>query len=209
MKIESKLTTLATSCMSRHHSLLKRMTQFAMLLMIGMSMSGCSSDMSWKEEVRLSDGRLIVVDRELLYESGGGELASNHSGSKPKAYLIRFEHPNESGKIIEWRTTKISPKTWPEIPLVFDMESEQPVVFAIVAISPRCEMYSKYVYRNGTWIDEPLPEQFSTRTTNLFFGNGKGMPSLVNLEEKHRRNSGVGYRKALKQVGPSSKVCGD
>jgi hypothetical protein len=195
--------------MKTHQAFLKRITQLGLLLMMGLSMSGCSSDMSWKEEVQLSDGRLIVVDRELLYESGGGELASNHSGSKPKAYLIRFEYPKGSGKMIEWRTTKKSPKTWPEIPLVFDMESQQPVVFAILGISPACEVYSKYVYRNGTWIDEPFPEQFSARTTNLFFGNGKDMPSLVNLEEKNKRNSGVGYRKALKQVGPSSKVCGD
>ena len=42
----------------------------------------------WKEEVQLSDGRIITVERELLSEAGGDEWASNRSGSKPKEYRI-------------------------------------------------------------------------------------------------------------------------
>ncbi|NVN90381.1 MAG: hypothetical protein HXX11_07220 [Desulfuromonadales bacterium] len=97
----------------------------------------------WKEEVPLSNGRVIVVERETLREGGGGEWASNRSGTKPKEYRIRFAHPDGSGKMIEWRSTKKSPRTYPEFPLILDLESGQPIVFAIVAISAhRCEVYS-------------------------------------------------------------------
>lgn len=193
--------------MKANHPLLKKITKLGFLLMLGVTMNACSSSDNWKEEVQLSDGRTIVVERETLHERGGDEWASNRSGTKPKEYRIRFSHPVGSGQMIEWRTKKEF-ETWPEIPLVFDVESGQPTIFSLVAISIGCEVYSKYVYRNGAWIEEMLPEQFKQRTTNLFFGDGNDMPKFVNLEEKHKRNSGDGYRRALTQVGPTRKVCG-
>lgn len=177
------------------------------MMVVNMSACGFGS-LAWDEEVQLRDGKVIVIERELIYEAGGDEWVTNRSGTKPKEYRIRFEFPKESGQMIEWYTTKISPQTWPEIPLILDMGSGQAVVYAIVAISAGCEVYSKYVYQNGAWIEEPLPEQFERRKTNLLFGTKRDLPSLVYLGEKGFRNSGVGYRKALKQVGPTRKVCG-
>lgn len=195
--------------MSIRHSVLKVIGTISLILILGVSMSACGNgSQKWKEEVQLSDGRIIVLEREILNERGGDEWASNRSGTKPKEYRIRLAPPEGSGQMIEWRSTKESPGTWPEIPLVFDMESGQPTIFSLVAISNGCEIYSKYVYRSGSWIEEPLSEQFERRTTSLFFGDGKDMPPFVNLEEKRKRNSGDGYRQALKQVGPTRKVCG-
>lgn len=163
----------------------------------------------WKEEVRLSDGRVIVIDRELISEAGGDEWASNRSGSKPKEYRIRLADPNGAKRPIEWRSTKISPQTWPEIPLIFDIESGKPVVFSIVAISNGCSIYSKYIYDNGSWIDDQLPEQFTKRTTNLLFGSHKDMPAFVSFEEKRIRNNYIGVRNKYLMAGPNHKVCGD
>lgn len=203
----AKLTPLIEDCSMRaNHPWSKQITKLGFLLMLGITMNACSSSENWKEEVQLSDGRIIVVERETIHERGGDEWASNRSGTKPKEYRIRFANPVGSDQVIEWRTKKISPQTWPEVPLVFDMESGQPVIFSLVAISNCCEVYSKYVYRNGTWAEELLPEQFERHTTNLFFGDGNHMPKFVNLEEKRKRNSGHGYRPALKQVGPNRKV---
>ncbi len=201
--------------MSNGHGLLKLFNTIGLILILGISMNveagffglfGGSE--KWKEEVRLSDGRVIVVERELISEAGGDEWASNRSGSKPKEYRIRFSHPDRAQEKIEWRSTKISPQTWPEIPLVFDIESGKPVVFSIVAISAGCEIYSKYILQNGVWIEEVLPEQFVQRTTNLLFGSHKDMPTFVNLEDKRTRNNYIGVRKALMRVGPNHKVCG-
>lgn len=162
----------------------------------------------WKEEVQLSDGRIIVIEREMLSERGGDEWASNRSGTKPKGYRIRFAHPDGSGKIIEWRSTKKGPSTWPEIPLILDMESGQPIVFVIVDIRDRCEIYTKYIYRNGIWIEETLLERFEERKTNLFLRVGTDMPKFVDLETKRKVNASKSYRKSIRQVGPTRQVCG-
>ncbi|MBZ0095191.1 MAG: hypothetical protein K8H75_07480 [Sulfuricella sp.] len=179
-----------------------------LVLMLGVTMNACSSSESWKEEVQLSDGRIIVVERETLHERGGDEWASNRSGSKPKERRIRFAYPGESGQMVEWRSIKKSPQTWPEKPLILDTEAGQPIIFSLVAISPGCETYSKYVYRNGVWIEEELPEKFEQRTTNLFIRDGTDMPQFVDLETKRKGNAEIGYRRALKQVGPTRQVCG-
>lgn len=194
-KNEAKLTPLAPI-----------LGRFLFVLMLGMTMNACSSSEKWKEEVQLSDGRVVVVDREMTREVGGDEWASNRGGVKPKEYRIRLAYPVGSEKMIEWHSTKKDDGMWPEVPLVFDIKSEQPIIFSLVAISICCEIYSKYVYHNGKWIEEPLPEQFEQHTTNLLFGSQRNLPAFVNLEEKRKRNSDAGYRKALKQIGPNRKV---
>ena len=184
------------------------------ILILGTGMNACgflgfAGSEKWKEEVQLSDGRVIVVERETLRERGGGELASNRSGTKPKEHRMRFAHPDGSEKMIEWWTTKKSPGTWPEIPLILDMESGQPIVFASVGIKARCEVYSKYVYRDGVWREEALPEKFEAHTTNLFLRDGIDMPKFVDLETKRKGNAEIGYSRSLRQVGPTRQVCGD
>jgi len=195
--------------MIANNEMKQQITKFGLILMMGVSMSACGSgSQKWKEEVQLTDGKIIIVDREMIRVAGGDEWASNRSGSKPKEYRIRLAYPVGSGQMIEWHSTKIDSQTWPEVPLIFDMESGQPMVYSIVAISSGCEVYSKYVYQNSVWIEEPLPERFELHTSNLLFGSQRDLPAIVNLEEKRKRNSDVGYRKALKQVGPDLKVCG-
>lgn len=121
---------------------------------------------------------------------------------------MRFTNPDGSGKMIEWRSTK-SYRTWPEIPLILDMESEHPIVFASVGVRARCEVYSKYIYRDGVWSEDVLPETFEKRTTNLFIRDGVDMPKFVDLETKRKGNAEIGYSRSLRQVGPSRQVCGD
>lgn len=179
------------------------------LMILGGGMSACvGGSTKWKEEVQLSDGRITVVEREAIYVGGGDEWASNRSGSKIDGYRIRYTSSDGSEKVVEWSSTKKSPKTYPEVPLVFDLIVGQPTVFSLVAISNGCEVYSKYVYQNGSWIEEPLPEQFVKVTTNLLFASKRGLPKLLTLAEKNQRNSEPGHRPALKKVGPTRKVCG-
>lgn len=191
-------------------SMMKHWAIAISLVVLGGGMSACTgtSDIDWKEEVRLNDGRIIVVEREAIYVGGGDEWAFNRGGGKINEERIQFPSPDGSGKTIEWRSTKKSPGTYPEIPLLLDMPVGQPTVFSLVAISNGCEVYSKYVYQQGTWVEEPLSEQFRQQTTNLLFGSQRDLPELLTLAEKNKRNSGDGYRQALKQIGPNRKVCG-
>lgn len=111
--------------------------------------------------------------------------------------------------MIEWRSTKKSPATWPEFPLILDLESGQPIVYTSVGIGARCEVYSKYIYRNGVWNEEMLSERFAERMTNLFLRNGVDMPKFVDVETKRKGNAEIGYRRSIRQVGPARQVCGD
>jgi hypothetical protein len=176
------------------------------LLMMVVCMSACSGIEKWKEEVQLSDGRVIVVERELLTEGGGDEWALNRSGSKPKEYRIRFEYPEGSGKMVEWRSTKIDKQTWPEIPLVLDVEAGLPLVFSDGSNSVGCTIYFKYIWRSEMWIEEPLPPQFEKRATNLLIFESRNMKSFFDLEAKRKNNSDVTLQ-VFKQVGPKHPYC--
>lgn len=192
--------------MNTPHTVLQRIAKLGLILMMGVSLSACSSDQKWKEEVKLSDGRVIVVERELLTESGGDEWALNRSGSKPKEYQIRFEHPTGSGKTIEWHSRKKSPNKYPEIPLVLDVESGRAVIFSSVFSYGGCQVYSEYIFNNGTWVEEILPPEFVKRTTNLQILNNKEGLSFINLEHKRKKNSDA-RAQDYKQVGPKHPYC--
>ncbi len=139
-------------------------------------------------------------------ERGGDEWAINRGGTKPKEERIQFAHPDGSGKKIEWQSAKESPRTYPESPLILDLESGDPIVFTIVAISSGREIYSKYVYRNGVWIEEKLPETFEKRFTNLYLKIGK---DFINLETKRKNNTKPGYSLNLREVGPQREAATD
>lgn len=90
--------------MSRHHRLLKRITQFAMILMMGVSMNtnaglfGFGGD-SWKEEVLLHEGQKIIVKRS---QTRGGR---HEVGQQPsiKEHIITFDLPH-SGKTLTFKS---------------------------------------------------------------------------------------------------------
>jgi hypothetical protein len=67
------------------------------LLVVGASVNACRiPNPRWGEEVQLSDGRIIVVERETRNEPGGDERAYNRAGIKPKEFRIRFVMPDGS-----------------------------------------------------------------------------------------------------------------
>ena len=168
--------------------ILKRISKLGLILMMGIGMSACGAGTEkWKEEVQLSDGKVIIIDRETIREMGGDEWASNSSGTKPKEYHIRFEYPEGSGKIIEWRSIKKSPQTWPELPLVLDVESGLPILYSDVGDRYGCHVYSKYIYKNGTWIEEPLPPKFEERATNLLILSNRDKLPLIDLGTKRKK----------------------
>ncbi len=171
-------------------------------------MNTLSNSVKWVEEVQLSDGRIIVIERETLREGGGDEWVSNRSGTKPKEYRILFNYPDGQVNKIEWRSTKNSPSTWPESPLILDLEAGVPTIYTIVHISDACEIYSKYFFKDGIWLEAELPDIFEERATNLLLRDGVDMPTHVDLNKKHKFNNEIGYRKSLKKVGPKRKVCG-
>ena len=167
-------------------------------------------DKEWKEEVQLSNGKVIVVERELVMEAGGDEWASNRSGSKPKEYLIQFADPNNAKKIIEWHSIKKDIATYPELPLILDIVSGQLEVFSSIANAGGCQMYNKYRHQNGAWVEEKLPPTFPQRATNLFVMSRKEFKSFIDLETKQAiidKHGGYYPYASYDQVGPVHPNC--
>jgi hypothetical protein len=82
------------------NGMMKQLTKLGLLLMMGVSMSACSETMSWKEEVLLHDGQIIVVER--FYNLGGKPTLE----SRERAALdetVTFSLPGTNKKII-WKT---------------------------------------------------------------------------------------------------------
>ena len=80
--------------------LLRGFKTIGLMLALGVSMGGCSSTMSWKEEVRLHDGQIIVAER--FYNLGGYPAIE----SQERAALdvtVTFTSPGTNKKIT-WKS---------------------------------------------------------------------------------------------------------
>ncbi len=198
---------LRESGMSNGNWLLKAFKTIGLALILGPSLTACvAGSEKWKEEVQLSDGKIIVIERELVLESGGAEWASNRKGVKPKENRLYFSNPNGSGNVIEWRSVKKSPQTWPEVPLILDVESGRLVIFSSVFKAGGCNVYSKYLYQNGAWVEEKLPVAFEQRATNLFIFRSSDKQNFINLEAKRKNISNVKSQN-MARVGPTNPDC--
>ncbi len=183
-------------------------TLFAMLFVV----SGCSKTVSWAEEVKLSNGKTMTIERETRHRPGGGEIALN-SGWRPELYIINFKHdyPPRRNLDIEWRTTKWDGDrvTDPELPLVMDMDPEnRPFIITYHGLKGFCFEYIRYVYRDGGWYEDPLPDVFSPIEANLYLAAASlDMPGNVLLKEKKTVFDDFRYSKRFKIIGPNRKDC--
>lgn len=197
--------------MSNGHWLFKTFKTISLVLILGASLTACGAGSEkWKEEVQLSDGKIIIVERELVLESGGDEWASNRSGSKPKEYRIQFADPNGSGKMIEWHSTKKDISTWPEIPLILYMLQGKLVVFSAIFTPSGCLMYNKYSHQNGVWVEEKLSPTFEQRATNLFVFGDKDFKKFIDVKTKIAivsKHYSADRSDRYDQVGPTHPNC--
>jgi hypothetical protein len=177
------------------------------------SIAACSKTVTWTEEIKLSTGQTVVIERETRHLPGGGEIFRN-SGWRPELYIIRFKHnyPSRQNLEIEWRTTKWDAERVmdPEMPLVLDIDPAKgaPYIITYHGMKGACFEYMRYVFRDGGWYEYPLPTEFEPFPANLFLAAaGLDLPKEVTLELKHKVNADISYRQRLKQIGPKQTDC--
>lgn len=177
-------------------------------LLICLLLAGCESKVKWREEVKLSTGEIITIDREVKH-GGGGAAWPRGQGSIPREHLIRFRYPPQTGPQIEWRSTKLSPATYAELPLVLDLGADKAwFIFTRHWPNEGCVRYVKYQFQNGAWIEPPLAEDIETHLTNLFLAaDSNEIEGVISLAEKAQENSSMGYQKHLRKVGPKRVIC--
>ncbi len=177
-------------------------------LFVCLLLAGCEKHVKWQEEVKLSTGEIIVIDRDVKH-AGGGAAWPQGQGSIPREHLIRFRYPAQTGPLIEWRSTKLSPATYAELPLVLDVGANNTWIIFTHFWEKGCRVYVKYLFQNGAWNEIPLSEDIETHSTNLFLAaGGVRRDGLISLAEKAKENSSPGYTPDYKQVGPKRKTCG-
>jgi len=86
--------------MIANNGMMKKIVKLGLLIMIAASMNACSSTMGWKEEVKLNDGRVMVVERH--FNLGGYPTLDAHERT-PLDETISFTLP-DSNKKISWKT---------------------------------------------------------------------------------------------------------
>lgn len=218
---DSRRVDVATSCLSRPSSRARsnrycgksiaREVRATFLLALIAFQNGCitSKTVKWQEEVKLGTGEVIVIKRETHFKPGGAEIAMG-SGWTPKSSVIRFRYPPSAGPEIEWRTRRESPRFFPELPMVLDVEPAGPVVITHNDNNLVCGTYHRYRYENGAWRDDPLPEEFPARPPSLSLaGLASKMPRFVSLADQQRENADRRYAPRYRQVGPKREICGD
>lgn len=174
-----------------------------------------SKTRSWQEQVMLSSGETIVVKRSWLLVRGGGEIARS-SGWRPESGEISFQYPQGSGQWVTWRTNprKVS---WPEYPLVFDVETVTKTPYVIArgwytknpdSRTDGCWGYIKYSYADGKWQEGfPIPNNSTPRPPNLLLGSRDDYFHITTLAEKEEHNSDHRITRAHKSVNPSKFPC--
>jgi hypothetical protein len=217
-----------------HSSFIFRQLGLALLLAVVAFPATCAAAdqtkiVKWQEEVKLSTGEVMVVERETRFKGGGDPFQG-----VADLMTMRFRYPPGVKDMIEWRTVwygdrgyfspgksigldlgpgKIGPNIrgyWPEYPLVLDVDSSTKMPYVITnagGSSEGCDEYWRYRYDNGQWKDDMLPETFEPRTPNLFRDAEKlTTPKYVNLEMN--RESGKRKNIRFRQIGPDRCLCG-
>lgn len=191
----------------------KRPIRFAcgMLFLTSLiTLAACASEKTvrWKEEVQLSDGRVILVQRTMHMIPGGGEWLRS-SGWRADWYEMQFELPDSGARPILWRSVPRRPARDPELPLVLDVQTgNTPIVWTIQWVTDACTEYTMYSYSGGSWNVVPLPNLIPDRPANLFLRLRTDLQGTIQLQEKQAQVSTSRSPARYRTIGPKRVVCG-
>lgn len=189
-------------------TVVKRFLSVAMALGLLLSLSGCTKNVQWQEEVQLSSGAVITIDREVKH-AGGGAAWPQGQGSIPKEHIIRFRAPAHGDLLIEWHSSRLDKSTYAELPLALNVDADKTwTIFTRLPLGGACSQYLKYAFKNGVWVEVRLAETIGVHRTNLFLAaDSNDISGLIGIAEKTRENANPGYPRALRQVGPNRFWC--
>lgn len=197
--------------MSIYYGILKQITKFGLLLMMSVSMNADAGlfghTMSWKEEVVLHDGKIIVVER--FYNLGDYPAIESHNRS-PLDETITFALP-ESNKKISWKTEYRNELPEPNSlgALLLDVVGGVPYL----ATSPAgCIAYNKwkrpnppyvlFKYVNDEWKRIPL-EEFPAELVHanlMSRPDSRGLKPNYNVEQVKAQMNGRNIAKYAKSI---------
>lgn len=200
--------------------MMKRIAELGLLLMMGSTISACSS-MSWKEEVKLHDGRIIVAER--YYNLGGYPGIESHNRVALDE-TVTFNLPNS--KRIVWKTdfSNSIPAQNSLNHFRFDIVNDVPYLATYPA---GCIAYSKwgmpnppqvlFKYENDQWkritLDE-LPPELIGATANVIVGSPdvrilKSFYTVKGVDDQNYYISTPEYKTILREPISKAWDCGE
>lgn len=116
------------------------------LMILGGGMSACAmGGTSWKEEVLLHDGKMLIVERSQA-RGGRHEIGQEVPVTE---HVVLFRHPS-TGKAIQWKSEYgIEAEKWSLLPLALDILNGTPY---IVSTPVGCIAYNKWGRPNPPYV---------------------------------------------------------
>jgi hypothetical protein len=163
----------------------RRLVSSAFLVLVSIAISGCGT-YRWKEEVQLSDGRVIVIERTQKYTGSGG---AGHGCAYCALEWAQISFGID-GKEYVWQSQRFA-----EEPMILDVIGNIPVVvtlprnscFKSEMIPGEYRLHLFTLYRNDAWeIHEEFPDQkvFSRNITNYSMHVRGRYKSYISLADK-------------------------
>ena len=201
---------------------MKRLTQLAMLFMLGVSMSAGAGlfglgGKSWKEEVLLHDGKKIIVERS---EQLGGRPTLESRERQTLSQSITFTVP-ETGQQVTWEMSFRNDVPEPNSVnvIALDIVNGTPYIGGYPA---GCIAYNKwkrpnppqilFKYEDSQWKRVTL-EEFPTQLiqANVIVGGppAEGLKSFYTVEQVNKENHDIHqseYKTILRESLPTARI---
>ena len=163
---------------------MKTLWRTALLLLCAVELAACRNDLTWTEDVKLPDGRVVTLTRWVEFK-GPYTMGDTATESKQR---LQFKHP-ETGEIVKWENDK-EPGLLKTVAIVLDKGN--PVLLGTPAYGGdyfkfNCPNppYLMYEYMSGQWRARPLAQvPVKTIRANLTT-HAKQMREEIEANKRH------------------------
>ena len=185
-----------------------RILKLLTILQLSVSLTSCANKLSWQEEVKLLDGRVISVHQEYQFE--GKSYNGSTFGSAPREFRITINLPEISKQEITWRE-KLRPTN-------LNIFKGGLYIVAMPLTDREFYLFNKprppyvgYLFENGQWQRIPFDKIPSAiYDMNLAFSNevDQVKKELITLKDKEREDK-RGVPEYLIKIDPAHKDTSD
>jgi hypothetical protein len=168
-----------------------------------MTLSACTDIKTWQEEVKLNDGRVIVVTQKRRCDSAytGGNMAS----CIERESWLTVKLPETNNQDVEWHE-HLKPK-------ILNIHKGQLYIVGTPATQVEYRFYGKpepfylcFRFQNGKWNRIPLSElPHEVYDTNLVLDGARANSAFLTLAEKNspELNGSLKYPASVRKVDPT------
>lgn len=182
--------------------------RFMQLLLIAGGLTvlpACSNTLSWQEEVKLNDGRVIVVTQKRRCE--GAYTGQNYASCIEREAWLTVKLPELGNQEVVWHENLT--------PMMLNMHNDRLYVVAMPPTGREFDLYGKpqppylgYLFEQGRWKRIPfneIPE--AIYDTNLVIDGAQLKTKFLTLVEKASEevNGDPAYPKPIKRIDPNFK----